>query len=882
MSGQPPTRSRARLLSNGRYTVMLNESGAGSSRWRELAVTRWREDPTSDPWGSFVLLRDVASGAVWSAGRRPCGGEPDAYDVTFREGRAEIARRDGTLATTLEVAVPADHDAELRRVTVRNHGDTAREIELTSYAELVLGSAAADAAHPAFSKMFVQTEVHEELVLATRRRRTPDDPEIWAAHVAVSDAPSRAETEIELEIELETDRARFLGRGRSLRDAAAMEGGRLSGTVGTVLDPIFSLRRRVIVAPGAAVRVAFWTLVAGSRDAAVELGRLLGGAGTAEAALASAVAHASRERTRLGLDVEDAERHARQVTAFFHADPGHRAAPEVLARARGGAPVLWTAGISGDRPIALVRVAGEADLDEARDLLRAQLYWRSHRLGVDVVLLDARSTRDGESLAALAHAQAAALAATADAAPASVFSLRDDEMSAALRDGLATAARLILPARPPAPSPSGSPRSRAPARRPARPIAPGAPREDPEPLELDNGTGGFARNGREYVIRLPPGGSTPAPWINVIASPSFGFIVSAEGGGYTWSINSQQNPLTPWPNDPVSDRPHEILYLRDEETGELWSATALPIRLPTATYVARHGMGYSRFTHVAHGIEVDLLQTVAVSDPVKLSRLRLCNRSGRPRRLSITAYVEWALGPIGSAPGAVRRDVDRSGHRRGPGAQRVARRARRARGVPGSRWRAAVLHRRPQRVPRPRRGDRAAGGAGSPGAPVGSGRRRPRSLRGPADRRRAPGRLGDRAPDRPGRRRLDRRGDLADRQVPGGRPRGGAARGRRAVGRGARHRRGQDSRSRDGPPPRPLAALPDARLSAVGALGVLPVERRLRLPRSAPGCDGAVPRPTGPRARPAPASVGSPVRRRRCPALVAAPRWPGRAHPDQR
>jgi cyclic beta-1,2-glucan synthetase len=642
MSRSPPTSIRVQLLSNGRYTVMLNESGAGSSRWRELAVTRWREDSTSDGWGNFVLLRDVATGAVWSAARQPCGGEPEAYDAMFGDGVARIARRDGTLATSLEVAVASDHDAELRRVTITNNGDVARELELTSYAELVLGSATADAAHPAFSKMFVQTEVQDELLLATRRRRTTDEPEVWAAHLVVSDDPCG------VELELETDRARFLGRGRTLRDAAAMDGGRLSGTVGTVLDPIFSLRRRVIVAPGASARVAFWTLVAETREAVLELGRVLRGAGAAEAALASATARASQERIRLGLEAEDADRYARLAAPCFYADPVHRAAPEVLARARGGAPVLWTAGISGDRPIALVRVASVADLDEARHLLRAQLYWRSHRLGVDVVLLDARSTRDGDPLTTLAQAQRTMLAADTDAAPAGVFVLRDDEVSAALRDGLATAARWVLPARPPDGSPS--PRALLPAPRPAIQIHPAAPPEEPKPLELDNGTGGFARDGREYVIRLPPGASTPAPWINVVANPSFGFIAAAEGGGYTWSINSQQNPLTPWPNDPVSDRPHEIVYLRDEETGELWTATALPIRVPTATYVATHGMGYSRFTHEAHGIEVDLIQTVAATDPVKLSRLRLRNRSGRPRRLSITMYVEWALGPIGTVP----------------------------------------------------------------------------------------------------------------------------------------------------------------------------------------------------------------------------------------
>ena len=441
------TAPRAQLLSNGRYTVMLSEAGSGFSHWGDLAVTRWREDPTRDPWGSYVLLRDVESGAVWSAGLQPCGGAPDAYAMTASAGCARIVRRDGALETTLEIAVAGDRDVELRRVTIANHGEGARTIELTSYAELVLGSAAGDTSHPAFSKIFVQTEWLEEggVLLATRRRRGHHESETWAAHTAVIDGPDTRS------IEYETDRAAFLGRGRTLRNAAGMEDGRaLSNTVGSVLDPIFSLRRRVRIAPGASVEVAFWTCLAATRDAVLELARGLDQRGACERTLTSAAVHAAEDRARLGINEEAAERCQRLVAPLLYADAAWRAPADQLERGRGGSPVLWASGISGDRPIVLLRIARDADLDHIHELLQAQSYWQSQRLGVDVVVLNDGAADDVDALHAtlttLTQTQTTRLEAELDGAAAGVFALRHDQITDALRDGLATAARVVLDA----------------------------------------------------------------------------------------------------------------------------------------------------------------------------------------------------------------------------------------------------------------------------------------------------------------------------------------------------------------------------------------------------------------------------------------------------
>jgi len=675
-----------RLLGNGHYAVMLTDAGTGYSHWRDLAITRWREDPTCDDWGSHLLLRDVDSGALWSAGGQPFGGDWPATPLDA--GRATFTWTDGMLDTQLDVAVAADCDAEVRRITLHNHGAATRTIELTSYAELVLGSAAGDNGHPAFSKLFVQTQwsAAEGVLLATRRRRAPDEADIWAAHCVATDAASDGEGSAD-GVQYETDRMRFLGRGRSLRNARSLQAGvMLSNTVGCVLDPVFSLRKRMRIEPGASVQVRFWTLVAGTREAALALAGIVRAPGACERAFAGAQAHALATQSRFGLDAVEAEAAAQLMAPLLYADSAWRSPADLLARAQGGAPVLWGCGISGDRPIVLLHIDATAHLERVQALLRAQRLWRSNWLGVDLVLLNTASEADVEALQAaleaLRDAQPRQLQEDGEGAGAAVFVLRNDRIDAVLRDGLAMAARVVMDATSAGWTPVDRTAERGVAVAAEPAITPATTqRSAPTPasferadtisrasaaqdvLEFDNGVGGFSGDGREYTIVLDGDACTPAPWVNVIANPDFGCMVSAEGGGYSWAVNSQQNALTPWPNDPVTDAPHDMLYLRDDDSGVLWSATAAPIRVPETTYRTTHGKGWTRFAHTAHDIEVELLQTVPIDDAVKVSRLRLHNRGAGTRRLSVTGYVQWALGPNGAvtAPFVVTERDDATG-----------------------------------------------------------------------------------------------------------------------------------------------------------------------------------------------------------------------------
>ncbi len=640
---------RTHLLSNGNYSVMLTAAGSGYSRWRDLAVTRWREDPTCDPFGYYVFLRDAADGRVWSAGYQPVGCEPDSYDAAFFEDRAEITRRDGPILTSTEILVSSEDDAEVRRVSVTNEGNRTREIELTTYAEMVLAASAADSAHPAFSKLFVLTDFVAEsgTLLATRRARDSGEPEVWVA------LTSALQGEAVGPLQFETDRARFVGRGVDLRNAVSIVDARpLSDTVGTVLDPVLALRHRVKIAPGETARIAFWLGVAPSRAEVLALVGKYRDTAAFERVKALARTHAEAQLRALGLESEEAERFQRLANRVLYADSSLRASRGILENNRLGQPALWPFGLSGDLPIVLVSIDSEDDIGIVKQLLRAQDYWRVKQLHVDLVVLNERPPSEAPGLQeALDAVISASQNGRGQDFPqrGKAFLLRADLVPRPSRDLLLTAARAVLNAGRGALSDQLTtpgetdpvPRRRRRNVNEAKPDL--GPRAAP-PLEFFNGLGGFAAEGREYVVTLGEGQWTPAPWINVVANPEFGFLASADGCGSTWSLNAQQNQLTPWSNDPVSNAPAEAIYIRDEDTGDLWTATPLPIREPSSAYVVRHGFGYSRFEHASHGIELDLLQFVPLEDSIKVSRLKIVNRSADTRQLSVTHYLDWVLG----------------------------------------------------------------------------------------------------------------------------------------------------------------------------------------------------------------------------------------------
>ncbi len=634
------------------YKLMISHCGSGYSRYNDVAVTRWRADATTDSTGQFCYVKDVGQGRMWSVTHQPTCAPADSYRALLAIDRVTFERSDGAIETRTEIVVVPEDTAEVRRVTVHNHGEDAREIELTSYGEVVLGDIEADRAHPAFAKLFVETEWHEwcKALTATRRPRSGTEEPLWCVHVVSSGAEQVGP------VSYETDRARFVGRGRTTRHPAALStDGPLSGTTGAVLDPIFSLRTRVLLAPGQSACVTFTTLVATSRARAIELADRYHHPSAAQRALDLAWTSQQLELRELGLTPADVAQFQEFAGYLCYPRPELRASQEQLRNNRGSQPLLWEIGVSGDWPVVLASIDSPAGLPTLQQLFSAHHYWRRRGMTVDVVVLN---TRSASYLQELHNKILEVMFTSSDTQmdrPGGVFIRRRDQLAPeALRMLEATASvTLRCEGHPLIASVIGmvqdgakkldTPSLESQPRRSGKALA-NAPvaQAGAGDLLFDNGIGGLNVAG-DYQMRIRSDGLPPAPWCNVIANPHGGFVVSERGCGFTWAENSYFYRLTPWHNDPVSDPASEVLYLRDEETGDLWSATPAPVGRD-ATYTVRHSAGATVFEATQDEIASRLTMSMADGQAVKLSVLEVTNQGQRPRRICVTAYVEWSLG----------------------------------------------------------------------------------------------------------------------------------------------------------------------------------------------------------------------------------------------
>lgn len=668
------SRPAVQLLSNGRYHGLLTSAGGGYSRQKDMAVTRWREDGTRDHWGNFCYLRDVESGEFWSTSLQPTCVPVEQYEAIFSDAKAEFRGRKRGYESHLEIAISAEDDIELRRLRLSNRSRRTRTIEITTYAEVVLAPAIADELHPAFSNLFVQSEIvrEKQALLCTRRPRAHDEVPPWMFHlIAVHDADISA-------ISYETDRARFLGRGNTSRAPHALRAEEeLSNSEGSVLDPIAAIRCRIELAPGQTAMIDMVYGVGMDRHVCDELIDKYRDRRLADRVFDLAWTHSQVVRRQINASQADAQLYERLAGLIVYAYPLLRADADVLLQNQRGQSGLWGHAISGDLPIVLLQISDADNIELVRQMVQAHAYWRLKGLRTDLVIWNESQASYRQQLQdhILSMISADPEANVLDR-PGGIFVRPSHQMSHEDRILLQSVARVIISDQ------QGTLAAQLgrhePTERTIPPLLPEGPREEPRDIGqlealtglpspsdarkatdtwpfdavaddflYDNGTGAFSADGREYVIITRADAPTPAPWSNVLANEKLGTVVSESMAGYTWFENAHEFRLTPWHNDPIVDSGGEAFYLRDEDTGHVWSPTPLPCR-GRGAYRTRHGFGYSVYEHLEDGIASELWLYVALEDAVKFSVLKVRNLSGRERRLTATGYVEWILGDLRS------------------------------------------------------------------------------------------------------------------------------------------------------------------------------------------------------------------------------------------
>jgi cyclic beta-1,2-glucan synthetase len=632
------------VIGNGRMASRLTAGGGGSLHWRQHALTR--PDPFPARAGIWIHLREPASGARWSAGPEPARVGASDVHARFHAHQVDYHRRDHGIATSMTVSIPHGDDIEIRRIMLVNETDRPRTLDLASYAEVVLAPPADAARHPAFSKLFVGSELLPALngLLFTRRPRDPRESPPVLLHRVIADEPGLTLCGVE------TDRGAYLGRHGDEAAPAALELDALAGGLGWTLDPVVGLQARIDLPAFGRREIAFLTIAAGSRETAQEIAERYATISSLDWAVSDAETAAAREMHALGLPPHRVPEAQQLLSRLLQPAPPRALSGDALANA--SRQDLWALGISGDHPILLLSAGDGERSGLLRFLLAAHKLW--HRRGVPVDLVVMHEGAEGY----LEPVRERLLAVLRDAGVQDQLGVNGGVHLVGIDRGdsdrarmMRRAAHLVLDERGGGIGDQLARLDAAPALGPRfAPVAPDGPvATAPLPLLEDlafhNGLGGFTRDGREYVIELPPGVATPAPWSNVLANDGFGTIVTEAGLGFSWAINSGENRLTPWHNDPVKDPQGEILYLRDEETGRVWTPTPQPVSSEAMVRV-RHSAGYTLWERHSEGLVQELTVAVPVDDPVKLVRLRLRNLTDRARRITATYYAEWLLGAV--------------------------------------------------------------------------------------------------------------------------------------------------------------------------------------------------------------------------------------------
>jgi cyclic beta-1,2-glucan synthetase len=631
------------LLSNGQYHLMVSNAGGGYSRWKDIAITRWHEDVTCDNRGTFCYIRDLEDDTYWSNTHQPTLKKTEKYEVAYSQGRVDFYISQNEIDVHTEIVVSPEDDIEMRRLHVTNNSGILKTLEFTSYAEVVLAPAAADLTAPAFSNLFVQTEIipHQNAILCTRRPKSAEEQSPWMFHLMEKEGKAAEE------ISYETDRMAFIGHGNSIVNPQAMNNpGKLSGGQGPVLDPIVAIRFRINLQPGEITSINMVTGVAETKELCRGLiNKYQDNKSHKDRVFEMAWSHSQVVLRQINASEADAQLYGRLAGSILFANAAFRADPGILINNHRQQSGLWGYAISGDLPIVLLIVKSQENIQLVKQMIQAHAYWGIKGLATDLVIWN--ETHDGYRQAFQNDIQAL-IPAEINSKKGGIFIRAADQISNEDRMLFQSVARVII-------ADSGGTLAEHVNRTAfVRAAIPLIDKSQTHPLSLTaipqpkdliffNGSGGFSPDGKEYVIITVNNNKTPAPWVNVIANPTFGTVISESGSAYSWTENAHELRLSSWSNDPVSDTTGEAFYIRDEESGHFWSTTLLPAG-GQSPYVTRHGFGYSVFEHIEDGIYTEMTVYVDISAAVKFIVIKLENQSGRPRNLSATGYIEWVLG----------------------------------------------------------------------------------------------------------------------------------------------------------------------------------------------------------------------------------------------
>ena len=633
------------VLSNGKYSVMVTDRGTGYSKKGDIFLTRWRNDIKQD-YGTLIFIQNINSNNVWSLTYAPFYDDEENYKVNFSSDKVEFSKKVGNIDSHMEIIVSPDDNAEIRKITIKNNSKQPRIIEVTSFSEVCLSELDSDLAHPAFNKLFIKTVFlkDKDSILVCRRPRSAKSKKLWALHsVFVRKGETIGNTQFE------TDRSKFIGRGRNLSSPAALDVDQpLSNTEGNVLDPIMSLRKRIKLMPGQSGEIIYVTAIAENYEEVLKIIDKYKDEKATDRAFEMAWTRSRVELSYLNLKAKELGLFQKLLTHILFISPQRKLREDMILKNNKGQTRLWAFGISGDLPIVLIEIESHEGIDLIRQLLKAHEYWRMKGIFTDLVIL----SRDKSGYIQPLHDKIKEIISASFSHDIlerhgrvyllQEINLEDDDIillntvaSLKFEQGRGSVYEQMTIDILPQVGQFKEFKNKH--------VYNEKEKVEDFTVEFDNGYGGFDIGQKEYRIKIVKGRTTPAPWINIISNPQFGFYISESGGGYTWALNSRENKLTPWYNDPILDIPGEVIYVRDEEDGSFWTITPLPAGQDGPFYI-NHGFGYTIFKSINNGIKQELVVFVPKEGSVKINIIKIKNNSKYRRKLALVYYIRPVMG----------------------------------------------------------------------------------------------------------------------------------------------------------------------------------------------------------------------------------------------
>ncbi len=640
---------KCHLLSSSTYTLMITNRGEGFSKDGNLFINRWRKDHLAKPYGQFVYVKNLENHELWSTTYVPTYKEPELYRVEFSTYKASFYRKDGNIETEMDVFLLPEELGEIRRVKLTNNGNEEMLLETVSYFEVVGESLESDLAHPAFNNLFIRTEALEEQegLLAYRRKRGGEKRDSWILH-GVRTFGENAD-----KFQYETNRANFIGRGNRMEKPRALSSRGLTNTVGVVVDPIMSISKKIKIQPKEQVEIYYITAITRDKNDAMDILNKYSDENSIEIAEELSNTKSKTEIGYLNLNRSNIRLYENLLPYLFYSKENNKIQyANILKKNEKGQEGLWAHGISGDNPLVLVTIKSVGGIKNLIELINAHEYWSYKGLIVDLVILNEDESIYYQPLHENIKEVVCEKRGNAIDYHGGIFIKNRNILENGERILLYKWARFVVGAEEGF-SNKKVKKDYIPYKEFNKTKKTECSENDgsydvshnvPSHTDYFNGYGGFSEDGREYIIRLTEGLNTPLPWTNVISNRKFGFTITEWGTGSAWADNSRENKLTPWYNDPIADIPGEIIYIRDDETGEIWSMTPNPIRGEN-DYIITHGLGYSKFSQQSHGLKQDLTLLTPMEDRIKINLIELENGAvDKERKLTLFYYIRPVLG----------------------------------------------------------------------------------------------------------------------------------------------------------------------------------------------------------------------------------------------